>query len=94
MDDTFQPFREGNYPNGCIFQQDGPPCHTAKYTRDYCIEEEMTDMSWPPKSPDMNPVENAWGYLVQKLYAESRQSDTIEDLKEAVFFEWDKLDIS
>ena len=40
----------------------------------------------------MNCIENAWSELSCRLYDGARQFDTVEDLKEALFYEWDKLD--
>ena len=29
----------------------------------YLDEKGVESMFWPPQSPDLNPIENAWGYL-------------------------------
>ena len=57
------------------------------------MKESITDLGWPPKSPDLNLIENAWGELTRRLYARGRQFNTTEDLYEALFYEWEKLDI-
>ena len=41
-----------------IFMQDNAPCHKAKAVLSFLEEEEIVVMKWPPKSPDMNPLEN------------------------------------
>ena len=41
----------------------------------------------------MNCIENAWGELSRRLYDGVRQFDTVENLREALFYEWDKLDL-
>ena len=89
----FLPFRDEYYPSGCVFQQDNAPAHTAKFTNDFFMEEENTDMDWPLRSPNMNVIENAWGELSRRLYYGGRQFDTVDDLKEALYYEWDKLDL-
>lgn len=45
----------------------------------------------PAKSPDMNCIENAWGELVRAMYSDGRQNETFSDLKESLFYEWDKM---
>ena len=88
------PFIEDHHPEGCIFQQDNAPAHTAQHTRDFFMESGTTDMVWPPRSPDLNCIENAWGELVCALYRNGRQFDSEEDLCEALFYEWDNLQLS
>ena len=44
LESHFLPFRDEYYPDGCIFQQDNAPAHTAKHTKDFFMEEEITDM--------------------------------------------------
>ncbi|GBN64100.1 hypothetical protein AVEN_20951-1 [Araneus ventricosus] len=49
------------FPTGNgIFQQDNAPCHKVRFVWEWF--EEHTDefhlMSWPPNSPDLNPMEH------------------------------------
>ena len=39
----------------------------------------------------MNCIENAWGELRRCLYEGARQFETLEDLREALYYEWDKI---
>lgn len=50
-------------------------------------------MSWPPYSPDLNPIENLWGILVQRVYANGRQFPTVDQLKECIILEWNNIEI-
>ena len=91
LEEHFLPFCDEFYPNGVTFQQDNAPAHSAAHTRDFFAEESITDLPWLAKSPDMNCIQNAWGELSRRLYEGRRQFDTVEDLREALFYEWDKL---
>ena len=88
----FLPFRDERYPANCLFLQDNAPTHSAKFTCDFFIEKSITDLVWPPKSRDLNFIENAWRELTRRLYARGRQFDTTEDLHEALIYAWEKLD--
>ncbi len=77
-----------------IFQQDNASAHLDAHTRDFFATEGITDMPWPPKSPDMNCIEHAWGEFSRRLYARGRHFDSVKDLYETLFYEWDKLEMS
>ena len=51
--------------NKWTFQQDGVPVHTARNTTDYRKKEKIDFIepdTWPPNSPDLNPVDyTVWG---------------------------------
>ncbi len=42
----------------------------------------------------MNCIENVWEVLSRRLYAYGRQFDLVDDLCEALYYEWDKLELS
>ena len=46
---------------------------------------------WPPNSQDLNPVDcTVWGALQQMVY-QGRRFTTMNQLKQAIVTEWDKL---
>ena len=51
-------------------------------------------MEWPACSPDLNPIENIWGVLVRRVYANNRHLDTTDELKAAIIAEWNLLELS
>ena len=54
--------------------------------------ERIAHLSWPAKSPDLSPIENAWSQLVRHVYLDGRQFNNVIELKKALSEEWDKID--
>ena len=50
-----------------VFQHDNDPKHTSRLVKNWLAEQEYKVMIWPAQSPDLNPIENCWSYLKQKL---------------------------
>jgi len=69
---------------------DNAPAHSAKSTKrflssngiDYC-------KGWPPNSPDLNPLENVWAWMKQKVY--SKHYNSLAEMKRAVLDTWAAL---
>ena len=49
------------------FLQDGAPCHTAKVVKEWHQKHGVRLIDWPGNSPDLNPIENMWGFMKGKL---------------------------
>jgi len=41
-------------------QDDGAPCHRSRLVAEWKAENNLRCLSWPPRSPDLNPIENVW----------------------------------
>lgn len=53
---------------GCtIFQQDNAPCHTSKRSLKWFSDKSIEILEWPGNSPDLNPIENLWQILKEKI---------------------------
>jgi transposase len=55
------------------FLQDGAPCHKSKVVMEELkkMEYEFKVMDWRSNSPDLNPIENVWGFMKRKLKDQS-----------------------
>ena len=78
---------------GFIFQEDNDPKHSSTFCRNYLRQKESAGtlkmMDWPPQSLDLNPIEQIWGELENKL------DRSIVHSKESLWLElqkaWDNI---
>lgn len=70
--------------------QDNSTVHTANLTKIFMeANPQLKFVKLPPHSPDLNPIENVWGYVVDKV--EARKPKNLQDLKAAVHEEWNNV---
>jgi transposase len=78
---------------GWELQQDKATCHTAKSTKHW-LEQHGVEVveGWPTKGDDINPIENLWAILDDRL--ESKKFKTEKGMKKAIRQLWDEVDLS
>lgn len=73
-----------------IFMQDGAPCHRSKVVKEWldnCAVDYFKD--WPGNSPDLNPIENLWSLMKNRL--QSIDTSSVTKLKAAILKVWEEL---
>ena len=50
-----------------VIQMDNARVHWSINSLKFYRENKIRVIDWPPNSPDLNPIENLWGFLKNKL---------------------------
>ncbi len=74
-----------------IFQQDLAPAHTAKSTRSWFNDHDVSVLDWPENSPDLN-IENLWGIVKRKM--RNKRPQNADELKTTVKETWASYHLS
>lgn len=73
-----------------IFQQDNDPKHTAKKSQAFFRSCRIKQLEWPPQSPDLNPIENLWAILDNRINKSGVTNKN--SYFEALQLAWENLD--
>ena len=74
--------------NCTVFMQDGAPCHRSKVATIFLAKNKIKVLDWLGNSPDLNPIENLWTNLKDKVA--QRQPSSAKDHVEKIKEEWVK----
>ena len=69
----------------------GAPAHLARATTAYLNANNVNVVDFPPKSPDLNIIENIWDELNRRVRRTEAKPTTLNQLRAKVLFEWNKL---
>ena len=74
-----------------FFQQDNAAIHVSTFSRQWFASRDIPLLEWPACSPDLNPIENLWGFMAQEIYKSGKQYETVRDLKKAINECWESI---
>jgi len=80
---------QDQYRAGELFMQDNAPIHAAKLSQEWLEAHGVATITWPPYSPDLNPIEHLWWALKKKLHELYPEFDYMGDSQD----EWDRFEM-
>lgn len=76
---------------GLVFMDDNAPIHRAHVVQEWKTRNGVGSLHWPAYSPDLNPIENIWGLIKNKIHSSPYPLATLAELDAAVQREWANL---
>jgi transposase len=79
------------FSRGGIFQEDNATPHKSKVATAVREAYRIKKLSWPPQSPDLNPIENLWHEMKDSIRRKSPAPSNLQELKKYVKRAWKDL---
>lgn len=76
---------------GYTLYHDRNPPHVNKHTQRWMAEQNMNVVLLPPKSADLNPIENVWALMSREVYGPTKTYDNKESLIVAIRTAWARV---
>ncbi|XGW29432.1 hypothetical protein V3C99_008891 [Haemonchus contortus] len=85
------PFWRQNRHRNLVFMQDNAPIHVSRSSQAWFSRHRIPLLPWPANSPDLNPMENVWGFMVRRIYAQNKRFAGVEELKKGIIEAWHQV---
>ena len=87
--DQVHPFMAMVFPDGSgLFQQDNAPILQKLFRNGLRSMTEFKVLTWPPNSPDLNPIEHLWDVLKKQVRSMEAPPRNLQDLKDLLLTSW------
>ena len=80
------------YPKGNgVFQEDNATPHTARVATAVHDSAGIKVLTWPPQSPDLNPIEHIWYEMKKSIHQQNFKPTSLSDLEQYVKEAWKSI---
>jgi hypothetical protein len=91
LEQVMLPFVAQAFPDNFTFQQDNCPIHTSTIAQNWFRDNDINVLPWPSRSPDINPIENIWGIMMNSMRRRNIRPQNRQDLINAINVDWHNL---
>jgi hypothetical protein len=76
-----------------VLMEDGAPVHRSNAPKEWREHHSLQKMVWPAQSPDMNPIENLWMQMKNKVSKKHTPNMTLENFTKSIQEAWEEITI-
>ena len=73
---------------GFLLVHDNARPHVARVCRQFLEDEGIDTIDWPPRSPDLNPIEHLWDIMFRSIRPRQVAPQTVQELSDALVQIW------
>ncbi|MBN3296545.1 CP100 protein, partial [Amia calva] len=85
-----QPYAGAVGPGFLLVQNNARP-NVARVCRQFLDDEDIDDIDWPSRSPDLNPIENLWEVMYRCIQRHQVAPQTAQELTDALIQVWEEI---
>uniref|UniRef100_A0A674NAZ2 Tc1-like transposase DDE domain-containing protein n=1 Tax=Takifugu rubripes TaxID=31033 RepID=A0A674NAZ2_TAKRU len=81
----------GEVGPGFLLVHDNARPHVARVCRQFLEDEGIDTIDWPPRSPDLNPIEHLWDIMFRFIRRHQVDPQTVQELSDALVQIWEEI---
>jgi hypothetical protein len=85
-----RPYAGAVFP-GFLMVHDNAWPHVARVYRQFLEDEGIDTIEWPPRSPDINPIEHLWDIMFHSIRHHQVAPQTVQELSDALVQIWEEI---